>query len=180
VIEPAPEEISHHSTDAGDVLFEATFWGPLRDSLDLTPERWKYLTRIVSLHLVLDRLLTLLITTRLCSGGGTPGGIVETMENGVAELSFARRIELAAKAEWVSAEVAGDLREVNRVRNRLLHFNPKRHRFDDLPEIAPDTAFWEFTRYGFHAWMGLNTLLMPQFEKAAEDEPSPQQPEEKK
>jgi hypothetical protein len=128
------------ATDPNDALLEELFWSPLRGTLELDTEQSRNLICVVGLHLVLDRLLTLNIVTRLCSGGGTQG-IVETMTEAVADLSFGRRLEMVARAGWVAADVIVDLREVNRVRNRLLHFDPRRKRFEGVPELVPPQRF---------------------------------------
>lgn len=159
------------AADPGDDVLEEFFWGPLREALGLGPEAWKNFTRVLALHLVLDRLLTLTITTRLCAGAGAEGQVVEPITNAVAELSFRQRIEVTTKAGWVAADVADDLREVNRVRNKLLHFDPQRNRFEGVPEIASAAAFRQFTLRGQHAYTKLAGQLLPLFEKATEDEP---------
>src|SRR5215813_14668257 len=77
-----------------------SFGHPLRASLGLDPEPWKNFTRVVALHLVLDRLLTLTITRQLCSGREAERDqIVESISSVVSEMPFARRIDVAAKPD---------------------------------------------------------------------------------
>ena len=146
-----------------------SFGHPLRASLGLDPEPWKNFTRVVALHLVLDRLLTLTITRQLCSGREAERDqIVESISSVVSEMPFARRTDVAAKAGWLPSDIVDDLREVNRVRNRLLHFSPHRKRFDETPEITP-TGFKAFALRGHHAYYGLITAILPLFAEAADN-----------
>ncbi len=163
--EPAPEG---PDLDPNDAKFEELFWSPLRHAVGLDPAQWTNLTRVVGLHLVLDRLLTLTIVARL-SAGVVATGVIDPMADAVAEMSFGRRLELVAKAGWVAADAVADLREVNRVRNRLLHFGPRRKLFEGVPEIRSAAAFREFTQRGHLAFVALVDPLTPLLEQAAEE-----------
>ncbi len=55
------------------------------------------------------------------------------------------------------------------MRNRLLHFDPRRKRFEGVPEIGSAKAFRELARRGHHAYTGLVGPLLPFFESAAEE-----------
>ena len=165
VSEPAPDA---PDLDPNDAKIDELFWTPLRFTLDLDPAQWTNLTRVVGLHVVLDRLLTLTILNRL-GAGETVRGLVATTPGAVAGMKFERRLKVVEEAEWVAAEAVADLREVNRVRNRLLHFDPRRKLFEEVPEIRTAATFREFTRRGHLAFMGLAGPLMPLLERAAEE-----------
>ena len=148
-------------------VMESFFWRPLRDGLGLDSEQWDNVMRVVTLHLVLDRLLTALITHHL-RAPGVSADIVWNVMKAVGALNFARRIELAEKSQWLPADVAADVREINRVRNKLLHFDPQRQRLDHVSEIASAEAFEKLTKRGHHAYYALVTLLLPALKGAVQ------------
>jgi hypothetical protein len=141
--EPVPPPLGNLAGITGDPLEDFMF-RPMREAMMLGPVQWKNFTSLVVLHLTLDRMLSLRIALGLAAEPGAATakpGTVDQIIDAVAELSFHRRVGIAETAGWATPEVAGHLREVNRVRNRLLHFNPNHTGFEHVPEIATAEAF---------------------------------------
>ena len=155
----------------GEDPLEALLWGQLRESFRLTPEQWKRLTEVVTLHIALDRLLFLRVTVGLTMVAKKRAN-AERITRHVNAMRFAVRLELAHDAGWLTDEQADDIAAVNSLRNRLLHFDVKRLP-DEAPEIATAEAFRAFTQRGMRAWKGLATYLLPLIEHLDDDAPPP-------
>ena len=99
----------------------ALLW-PSRSDSDEKIER---LNRLLILHLLLDRLLTLLVAQKLgaCSQRESPD--IQKIIVDVATLPIPRRMELAMHLGVIDGDVGGKILEVNRVRNSVIHFKPK-------------------------------------------------------
>ena len=146
---------------------EGMLWRPLRESFGLTPEQWKRLTEVVTLHMALDRFLFLRVILGLSVVAGNRAN-VQRITRRVNKMRFAARLDLAQDAGWISEELADDIAAVNGLRNRLLHFDVKGG-LDEAPEIASHEAFRAFTQRGVRAWTGLAAHLMPLVHRAAEE-----------
>lgn len=149
---------------------QGLLWGPLRDSFGLSPEQWKRLTEVVTLHMALDRFLFLRVTLGLTVVAGDRAN-VQRITRRVNKMRFGARLDLAQDAGWISEELTDDIAAVNGLRNRLLHFDVKRG-VDEVPELASAEAFGEFTKRGMRAWTGLAAYLMPLVQLAAADPPA--------
>ncbi len=173
--EPVPPPLGRLAGLTGDPLEDFMF-KPMREAMHLTPVQWTNFTNLVVLHLMLDRMLSLRIGLGLCSGPGlatAKAGTVDKILDAVAQLTFDRRIGIAESAGWATPDVAGHLREVNRVRNRLLHFNPNHTGFDHVPEIATVEAFKILAARGHAALDGiLDGEIRALFEQAAKPDPA--------
>jgi len=152
-----------------NVNYDALLWRPWREGIGLDEAQWANLTNLIGMHMVLDRLLSMRILLGLCSIGKVEKGGVERLATVVAEISFGRRLELAKESGLLTADAAGDLSEVNRVRNRLMHFRPKlKDAFESVPEINSDEALRALARRGLQAFQALmKDDLLRLFEDAA-------------
>jgi len=149
---------------------EAVILRPLREVLDINPEQWTSLTQLITLHMLLDRLVTLKVIYGVSTGkgGGKRIANVSRIEKRVARLSFDHRLQIAEAAGWIAPDVAADVAAVNSLRNKLLHFHPGRHSFEDIPEIASAEAFFDVVaRRGLLAFNALREELGPLFNPPA-------------
>lgn len=136
--------------------YDALLWRPWRKGIGLNEGQWANLTNLVGMHMVLDRLLSIRILSALCSLGKVEKGGIGRLATVVADMTFGRRLDLARESGLLTAEAAEDLKEVNRVRNSLMHFKPKmKGRLGDVPEINSDEALKALTQRGLRAFEAL-------------------------
>jgi hypothetical protein len=74
-------------------------------------------TRLLAVHSLLDRLVTLALAARLAPGG-------ESVFDDMASMPFATRVALAASLNVVPRAAAESILEIDRARNRLVHSKP--------------------------------------------------------
>jgi len=151
--------------------YDALLWQQWRESIGLNESQWENLTRLVGLHMVLDRMLTLRLLTALCGLSAIRSGTVEKLASTVAEISFGRRLALAKDSGLLSDESASDLTEVNRVRNSLLHFRPRsKEGFSGIPEINSPESLRTLVQSAVRVFGALTKDLLPLFEAAAKED----------
>lgn len=131
------------------VLAEEGQWAPVLEAFGLSSHQFTNLAKLVTLHLLLDQLLSLWILSAMQP---TPTTSREKQLEVIANMGFAQRLELGQASGWIPAEAVPDMREVNRVRNAVLHWHPKRQGgLAEIPEIASDELFGKLTERGFGA-----------------------------
>jgi hypothetical protein len=122
------------------------------------------LTRVLMVHFLLDRLVTVVLATKLASSNESnePLDIENTLSD-IASLPISTRVDLAAMLGVVAPRVAESIVEVNRLRNRLVHFKPTRGKpgwdLSDADEIASQDACDKCLRNGIEAVQGLMSAL---------------------
>jgi hypothetical protein len=113
-------------------------------------------TRLLAVHSLLDRLVTVALATRLAASGES---IFDTM----AALPFPSRVALASTLHVVSDTAAESIVEIDRVRNRLVHSRstPGKPAWDvsGAVESAPQDVLDRALRKGFEAAQGLIATL---------------------
>ena len=113
-------------------------------------------TRLLAVHSLLDRLVTVALAARLAASGES---IFDTM----AALPFPSRVALASTLHVVSDAAAESVLEIDRVRNRLVHSRstPGTPAWDvaGAVESMPQDALDRALRRGFEAAQGLNATL---------------------
>ena len=103
---------------------EAKFWRPMLGILGLDGEETvERLTRLLVIHLLLDRALTAVITMNFLNSRVSSS--FKKLEEVLASLPLSRRIEIAEAAQLISTDCARRIKSVNRVRNKLAHYQPK-------------------------------------------------------
>ena len=81
------------------------------------------LTRLLVVHLLLDRTITAILTISLCNPRVI--GSFDAIEKALAPVSMDQRIELAKATNLISVSCASSIKTVNTVRNKLAHYDPK-------------------------------------------------------
>jgi hypothetical protein len=79
---------------------------------------------LVMVHAFADRLLSLALAHSLA--GDRPDQQLDRIVDSIADLSFTKRVDLAENLGILASDPANDLREVNRMRNNLLHWRPRK------------------------------------------------------
>ena len=81
------------------------------------------LVRLLVVHLMLDRSVTAVLAVRFLDRRllAPPSKI----EAAVAPLPMSRRMQLAQASRLISNSCAKDMKTVNRVRNKLAHYDPR-------------------------------------------------------
>ena len=154
--------------------FENLEWQSLFASVGLdSNEKIDRLNCILVAHLLVDRLLTLVVAAKLGVCGEATD--VEKIIVDVAPLTMPKRTELAQHLGVIEPAVAENILEVNRVRNKLVHFKPKEGTpgwdVDQVEEIATQEAFDRCVRKGIEvtqALMGALNLTVPNPKKGGE------------
>lgn len=105
-------------------ILDAKQWEPLLQMLDINDEETsERMTRLLILHLLLDRAVTVVLTTRVLDRSKPAFSEIEAL---LAVLEMEMRIDLAKAAHLISPSCASDIKTVNTVRNKLVHYQPKR------------------------------------------------------
>ncbi len=149
---------------AFDRLSEKLYWQSTLKLVGLDDdEKAERVMRLLVIHLILDRLLSVLLAGRMVPEPDN-SSLVEAIRE-LAKLQFASRLKLAKALGMLSSELARDIGEINRVRNDFIHFKPKKGtklmtgwNLDEIPEIASDQAFNRCANLGFSA---IKRLLGP-------------------
>jgi hypothetical protein len=132
-------------------------WAELCQAVGLdSDEKVDRLTRLLVVHSLLDRLVTLVLATKIASSSeseAAPG--IETAVADVAPLPMPARIDLGSALGVVAPAVAESVAEVDRVRSRLAHPKSARGRppwdVGDIEEIASQAACDRCVRKGIQA-----------------------------
>jgi hypothetical protein len=113
-------------------------------------------TRLLAVHSLLDRLVTLVLATRLAAGG-------ESILGAVASLSMSSRVALASPLNVVSPATAESILEIDRARDRLVHSKPTRGRpawdVRGAVESVPQDVWDKSLRKGLEAAQDLMSAL---------------------
>lgn len=141
---------------------EAKLWAPYLKMLGLSDEEMiKRLVRIMVVHFLLDRFLTILITNKLL--GSSPDSF-EKIQKVIAPLEVETRIDLANASQLISDSTASKVRTVNTIRNKLAHYQPKKGwGFGHIPELSSQEAFDKCTQKGMEALHDLFSTLNRMF-----------------
>lgn len=113
-------------------------------------------TRLLAVHSLLDRLVTLILATRLAAGS-------ETVFDALASLPLASRVALASTLNVVPRAAAESILEIDRTRSRLVHSKPTPGKpawslgaaVESVPQDVHDKAL----RKGLEAAQGLIATL---------------------
>jgi hypothetical protein len=123
------------------------------------------LSRILVVHLLVDRFLTLLVSAKLATSSQSkepPPDVGKTIAN-IAPLSVPTRLDLASTLGLLTASIAESILEINRVRSRLVHFKPTGGKpgwdVDGVEEIASQDASDRCTQKGIEALQALMRAL---------------------
>lgn len=132
-------------------------WAQFRESMLITPEEWKRISAVITLHLTLDAYLFSILGLKL---GGPMKGFTafDRVNKYLGDLRFGARLDLAEALGWIEAEAARNARAVNTVRNKLVHY---RNKAKDVPEIADDQAFRAFVQRGLQAYVAMVEIVKP-------------------
>ena len=134
---------------------EAKLWAPYFKALGLSDEEMiKRMVRIMVMHFLLDRFLTVVLTNKLL--GSSPDSFEKTQVV-IAELEMETRIKLAKASQVISDSTASTIKVVNTTRNKLAHYQPKRGwDFAHIPELSSPEAFDQCTHKASEA---INELI---------------------
>ena len=118
-------------------------WKPLMNQLGLTDEEMvERLVRLLLIHLVMDRTITAVLTVKLVKENPTA---FDEVESELVRLNLSSRIRLVKACAAVSDSCANDMHEVNNVRNRFSHYDPKlQGGLAAVKEIASGQEFEKF------------------------------------
>jgi hypothetical protein len=140
-------------------------WAGLYQAVGLdSDEQVDRLTRVLVVHFLLDRLVTVVLATKLASSSeSNEAPDIEHTLSDIAPLAIATRVDLASILGVVAPGVAESIVEVNRLRNRLVHFKPTRGKpgwdVSDADEIASQDACDKCLRKGIEAVQRLMSAL---------------------
>jgi len=135
------------SEDARDKVLQALMGqkaakgrAPYLDELGLSDEEAvNRLLRILVWHLLLDRLMTELLSLNSI---GSSWEQFEKVQNVMARLEMDTRIDLAKASQTISDSTARKIRTVNTIRNSLAHYTPKKGwNLTHIPELTSPKAF---------------------------------------
>lgn len=127
-------------------------------------EKVDRLTRVLVVHSLLDRLVTLALATKLASSSESKAAPdIEATLRDIVPLPIPTRVDLASRLGVVAPGVAESIVEVNRVRNSLVHFKPPRGKpgwdMSDADELASQAACDRCVRKGIEAVQNLMSAL---------------------
>lgn len=140
-------------------------WAGLYQAIGLdSDEQVDRLTRVLVVHFLLDRLVTVVLATKLASSSeSNEAPDIENTLSDIAPLAIATRVDLASILGVVAPGVAESIVEVNRLRNRLVHFKSTRGKpgwdVSDADEIASQDACDKCLRKGIEAVQRLMSAL---------------------
>lgn len=135
---------------------EKARWAPYLKLIGLNQDSADRLTRLLVLHLMLDRGLTGLITFKLFDGSVSFLDIERT----VARLPISRRIELAKVAKLITTPCSEDIQDINKLRNKFAHYNPVGGwDLGKLKELASEEEFYKCTEKGLEAMYQISRFL---------------------
>jgi hypothetical protein len=132
-------------------------WPGLHQTIGLdTDEKVDRFTRLLAVHALLDRLVTLVLATKVAAGR-------EPLFDATASLSFSSRVALAVSLNVVPSTAAESILEIDRVWNRWVHSKPTRGKpawdvggaVENIPQDACDKSL----RKGLEAARGLMSAL---------------------
>jgi hypothetical protein len=102
-------------------------WSGLHEVIGLdSDEKSDRFIRLLAVHALLDRLVTLVLATNLAASESKPGPRFETMLDAMASLPIAARVALASTLNVVPPAAAETLLEIDRTRNKVVYSKPTR------------------------------------------------------
>lgn len=127
-------------------------------------EKVDRLTHVLVVDSLLERLVTLVLATKLVSSSESKEApAIETTLRDLASLSVCTRVDLASRLGVVVPGIAESIVEVNRVRNSLVHFKPARGKpgwdMSDADELVSQAACDRCVRKGIEAVQNLMSAL---------------------
>jgi hypothetical protein len=136
---------------------ETLSWPRLHEAIGLdSDEKVDRFTRLLAVHSLLDRLVTLVVATRLAASS-------ESIFDAMASLPISSRVALAASLNVVPPAAAESILEIDRARNRLVHSKPTpgKPAWDVSPalERVPQDVDDKSLRKGLEAAQGLMAAL---------------------
>ncbi len=146
-------------------LFGKLDWAGLYQAVGLdSDEQVDRLTRALVVHFLLDRLVTVVLATKLASSSEcNEAPDIEDTLSSIVPLPIASRVDLASILGVITPGVAESIVEVNHLRNRLVHFKPAPGKpgwdVSDADEIASQDACDKGLRKGIEAVQKLMLAL---------------------
>ncbi|HSL48050.1 MAG TPA: hypothetical protein VK878_03205 [Candidatus Deferrimicrobiaceae bacterium] len=140
-------------------------WAGLYQAVGLdSDEQVDRLTRVLVVQFLLDRLVAMVLATKLASSSeSNKAPDIENTLRDIAMLPIATRVDLASILGVVGPGVAESIVEVNRLRNRLVRFKPTRGEsgrdMSDAEELASQDACDKCLRKGIEAAQKLMSAL---------------------
>ncbi len=145
--------------------FDKLDWAGLYQAVGLdSDEQVDRLTRVLVVQFLLDRLVAMVLATKLASSSeSSEAPDIEDTLRDIAPLPIATRVDLASILGVVVPGVAESIVEINRLRNRLVHFKPTRGEsgrdVSDAEELASQDACDKCLRKGIEAAQKLMSAL---------------------
>jgi hypothetical protein len=140
-------------------------WDRLYRSIGLdSVEMRSRLIRMLVVHSLLDRLLTLLVAMKVSSSSEASEAVdIEKALQDVAPLPMPTRVDRGVALGVITPSVAGSIAEFNRMRNHVVHFKPRRGKpawdMSDADVIASEAACNRCLRNGIEAAQALMASL---------------------
>jgi hypothetical protein len=129
-------------------------WPQLHEAIGLdSGEKVDRFTRLLAVHSLLDRLVTLVLARKLAD--------IETALDAMASLPIGSRVALALTLNVVSPAAAESILEIDRARNGLVHSKPTRGKPAWDVGGAVESVAQESLRKGLEAAQGLMAALRP-------------------
>ncbi len=133
-------------------------WPRLHEAIGLdSDEKVDRFTRLLAVHSLLDRLVTLVLARKLAD--------VETILDATASLPIVSRVALALALNVVSPAAAESILEIDRARNGLVYSKPTPGKpawdVSDAVESVPQDVHDKSLRKGLEAAQGLMAALRP-------------------
>ena len=137
-------------------------WARLHETMGLdSDEHVDRFTRLLALHSLLDRLITLVLARKLAAGNGSDPTLAAT-----AALPFVSRVGLAATLNVLSPAAAESILEIDRARSGLAQSKPTRGKPAWDVGAAVERVAPESLRKGLEAAQGLMAALRPAAQEA--------------
>lgn len=142
-------------------------WPHLHEAIGLdSDEKVDRFTRLLAVHSLLDRLVTLVLARKLAaSSESRRDSDIETILDATVSLSIVSRVALALTLNVVSPAAAESILEIDRARNGLVHSKPTRGKpawdVSGAVESIPQDVYDKSLRKGLEAAQGLMAALRP-------------------
>jgi hypothetical protein len=133
-------------------------WPHLHEAIGLdSDEKVDRFTRLLAVHSLLDRLVTLVLARKLADS--------DTVLDATASLPIVSRVALALTLSVVSPAAAESILEIDRARNGLVHSKPTRGKpawdVGGAVESVPQDVYDKSLRKGLEAAQSLMSALRP-------------------
>ncbi len=143
---------------------ETERWAPFLKMLGLDKRSGDRLTRLLVLHLLLDRAITALVSCKFHQKRTT----FFEVEKSVAALPIGGRIDLLRAGCFISASCARDIRAVNKARNDLAHYQPKLgFELSFVNELSSEQAYQQCMEKGIRALTEIAGLVTDSMEESS-------------